>query len=61
MKWDRLKDNWKKLKGNVKQRWCMLNRCYPICKIDETRGISRVQRDQIGVWQNHQAGKNHSK
>lgn len=60
MNWDLIKSNWKKLKGNVRQRWGMLNKNYPICKIDESRGSSKDQRDQIGTWQNRQVGNNHS-
>lgn len=58
---DRMEENWKRFKGNVKQRWFRLTKIYPICKIDESHGITRDQRDFVGQWQNHQKKGNHQK
>jgi len=53
MNWDRIKGNWKRFGRNFKQRWCRLTQSYPIYKFDESHGISKVERDQMGTWQNH--------
>jgi len=54
MNWDRIEANLKRFKNNVKQQWGRFTKSYPVCKIDESHGISKVQRDQVGLWQNHQ-------
>lgn len=54
MKWDRVKNSWKRFKNGVKQRWCKSTESYPVCEFDESHGISKVERDQVGLWQNHQ-------
>lgn len=54
MKWDRIKDNLKPFKNGAKQWWYKFAENYLACEFDDSRYTSKVERDQIGLWQNHQ-------
>jgi len=52
MNWDRIEDNWKKIKGNIVEQWDDLNEDQLASRIQETYGISDDEAErELTDWQ----------
>ena len=52
MNWDRIEDNWNKLKGNVIEQWDDLTADQLVSRIQDTYGISDDEAErELTDWQ----------
>ena len=52
MNWDRIEDNWKKIKGNVIEQWDGLDENQLVSRVQETYGISDDESErELTDWQ----------
>ena len=54
MNWDRIEDNWKKIKGNVIEQWDDVTEYQLASRVRETYGISDDEPErELTDWQQH--------
>ena len=52
MNWDRIEDNWNRIKGNVVEQWDDLTEDQLVCRIQETVGSADDEAErELTDWQ----------